>query len=638
VYKVDNNVFANCVNLQSIILSTTIIMWGSDVFLGSNNITRITINAVDGYVYGMHSYIYKRLTNDYGSNVVKLIEPENINDYDIDDYVNTDNIFITRFTLPALNTLKIDPIDKYPISSRYVYQYYDSVKNDNIVAKIPNGGKPYILFVNISYQVEHIENSLFSGCSSLFSVTIPNSVKQIEASAFSGCVSLPSVTIPNSVHTVGDSAFASCNNLQNITLSTTIISWGNNVFSGCDNITITLLGIDGVSYTTSSYIYKVLNPLYGTNGTVKQNVLYIEYPETTTEYNEYLEYTKRTDTIITSTEIANIPTPTKEYSGISRYVYTYSALTSGTISITPANKKYILFVNVPDGVTEIDSTMFSGFTNLLSITIPSNIIIDSNAFSGCYSLTRIYIRGNPTTEQIQEQYSHLVLPEGVEIDTIVVPSSPRITEATYDDSTIYLQYENSEIDTKDSIQYSEYRINGGEWQNLPIKGGYTITHTAETTFMIELRQYTTIYGYTNPSDPFQVVVVPIEVPKENLEQKIQTKKKRVSVRDSGAVIWRKKMVSKIGESKREVTESGQAEKDRQEKGDIWRSVRRVRSLGSVVPPKCVNRPGSSGVRNYGESRKWSEKPDENTDKTKKHIKTEVCRRSRIGSRIVMSFV
>ena len=113
-----------------------------------------------------------------------------------------------------------------------------------------------------------------------------------------------------------------------------------------------------------------------------------------------------------------------------------------------------------------------------------------------------------------------------------------------------------------------------------------------------------------------------------------TKKSRISGRDSGAVIWRKTREAKIGESKREVTESGQAEKDRQEKGDIWRSVRRVRSLGSVVPPKCVNRPGSSGVRNYGESRKWSEKPDENTDKTKEHIKTEVWRRSRI----VMSFV
>jgi hypothetical protein len=413
------------------------------------------------------------------------------------------------------------------------------------------------------------------------------------------------------------------------------------VFWGSNNIEkITLIGIEGpeYEYTQSSYIYRELNPLYGANGTIKHNVLHIEYlSRLNQEYNNYRENNKKINTVTTTTKIAENPIPIK-YPRISRYIYDYSILdtTARSRSVTPDNKEYILFVNVPDGVTEIDSTMFSGCTNLLSITIPSNIIIEANAFSGCFSLTTIYIRGDPTTEQIQELYS--ILPEGVEIDTIVVPSSPKITEATYDYSIkrIHLQYKDSEIDDKDSIQYSEYRINSGEWQRLPIKGEPPITYIAKASFMIEMRQYTTMCGYTTPSEPFQVVVVPIVVPKEILEQKIQTKKTRISGRDSGAVILRKKTGAKIGESQREVTEIGKAAQEAIERMDIWRSVRRVRSLGSVVPPKCVNRPGSSGVRNYGESRKWSEKekPDENTDKTKQHIKTEVWRRSRI----VMSFV
>ena len=48
---------------------------------------------------------------------------------------------------------------------------------------------------------------MFSNCTGLTSVTIPNSVTSIGSNAFYGCTSLTSVTIPNSVTSIGESAF-----------------------------------------------------------------------------------------------------------------------------------------------------------------------------------------------------------------------------------------------------------------------------------------------------------------------------------------------------------------------------------------------------------------------------------------------
>ena len=78
---------------------------------------------------------------------------------------------------------------------------------------------------------------VFSECTSLTSVTIPNSVTRIREGAFFRCSSLTSVTIPSSVTSIGDYTFSGCTGLTSVTIPSSVTSIGDQVFGDCSGLT-----------------------------------------------------------------------------------------------------------------------------------------------------------------------------------------------------------------------------------------------------------------------------------------------------------------------------------------------------------------------------------------------------------------
>ena len=86
-------------------------------------------------------------------------------------------------------------------------------------------------------DVTSIGGNVFSNCSRLTSVTIPDSVTGIGNSAFFSCTAFESMTIPDSVTSIGSYAFNKCSGLTSVTIPDSVTSIGQSAFAGCNNLT-----------------------------------------------------------------------------------------------------------------------------------------------------------------------------------------------------------------------------------------------------------------------------------------------------------------------------------------------------------------------------------------------------------------
>ena len=196
---------------------------------------------------------------------------------------------------------------------------------------------------------ETVPDEIYSGCTSLETIVLPDSLKRIGARSFTGCTSLKSIKLPDGLQHINDSAFEGCTALNTVSFPKSLLSIGSKSFMGCA--------------LTAAEFPEGLQQIDSKAFADCKGLKTVKLPESLTSV--------RADAF-DGTPFGKKPTVIVRDNTL--------------VSVIGAKGEF----TIPDGITKIGGSAFSGNTELTAVNIPDSVtVIGMSAFSGCSGLTSI---------------------------------------------------------------------------------------------------------------------------------------------------------------------------------------------------------------------------------------------------------
>ena len=280
---------------------------------------------------------------------------------------------------------------------------------------------PKLREINIPEGITELGQNMFIQCSSLESITLPSSLIKVTNSSLSE-TPLKSVVVPDGVTHIETFAFESCKKIQYIELPATLEYIGYDAFANCDSLK------------------------------------YIFYRGSEEDWAS-IDIDSRNDDDLAKSKIVYNYAPEIGYPGID-YSFTDGVLTlTGEGALPPfdqgdyhywdvyGNETEVLIIN--DGITEIGSYSFDGFTGLEYVVVYSDEInIAENAFLNCNSLENILITG-------KTDYSATGFNAGGATVYIDSNSNPDIGQS---ENTVRFAYSGGTLEFIDPVSFDMYHL------------------------------------------------------------------------------------------------------------------------------------------------------------------------------------
>ena len=326
------------------------------------------------------------------------------------------SLFLLALLLPAIaaaHDIEVDGI-YYNIYGTEAYVTYKGAYSNSYNEYSGDVTIPLTVTYNgTTYSVTTIGYEAFFDCTGITSVTIGNSVTSINGRAFYGCTGLSSIDIPNSVTTIGGGAFYGCTWLTSITIPNSVKTIYSYTFYGCSGLTSVTIGNSVTSIYGEAF--------YGCTGLSS-----IDIPNSVT--------------LIGPEAFGNC-------SGLTSIVVAsgnpkYDSRGNCNAIIETATNTLVVGcknTNIPNSVTTIGYSAFSGCTGLTSITIPNSVTtIGRYAFGYCTGLASVTI-GNSVTSIGEGAFNYFNALDTVKCLGTVPPvmvSRNCFSEAAYNNATL----------------------------------------------------------------------------------------------------------------------------------------------------------------------------------------------------------
>ncbi len=385
--EIGNYVFYNCSGLTSIDIPEGVTIIGESVFQSCRNLTEISVHE-NNIEYSSEKGVL------YNKDKSKLICCPAVKKGDIDLPEGVTEIGDSAF-YGCSDLTSIDIPEGVTAIGNYVFDGCSSLTSIDIpegVTKIGNSafdGCSSLTSIELPEGVTEIGNSAFDGCSSLTSIELPEGVTEIGYYTFAGCSSLTSIELPEGVTKIEINAFDGCSSLISIELPEGVTEIGNFTFNECSGLTsielpegVTKIGsaaFDRCSSLTSIDIPKGVTEIGSYAFARCSGLTSIDIPEGVTKIGEraFFGCSNLTEISVHENNIG--------YSSENGGLYNKD---KSKLICCPAGKKGD--IDLPGGVTEIESDAFYECSGLTSIALPEGITeIGDNVFYECSGLTSI---------------------------------------------------------------------------------------------------------------------------------------------------------------------------------------------------------------------------------------------------------
>lgn len=386
ITEISSGVFSGCINLKTVNLSKNLEKLGSYAFSDCTSLTSVILP--EGLI-GLYEGAFQKCTG------------------------------LTEINIPASLT-----DTGYMGNNAYPGAFADCSSLDKItfgegLLEIPSGlfsGCTGLKEITLPDSITKIKWKAFGNCTNLDKINFSQNLKVIDSSAFVGCTALQEVRLPDNLEEMYQGAFQNCTSLSKVYIPASMQNTGYTaankmypgVFSGCSSLKEVEFG-EGIKTIPQGLFY-------GCNGPLE-----LEVPEGVTEIKyralascSAMKSIKLPETlkVIESQAMSNcsslenivLPDSLEKIDG--SILSDCTALTSVTLPESMnqipdsmfANDICLESIELPKTIQTISSSAFSG-SGLKSIVMPDSVTkIDKKAFLECKALTDVTL--NEGLEQI----------------------------------------------------------------------------------------------------------------------------------------------------------------------------------------------------------------------------------------------